>query len=253
MTKKNPLPIPIDTLSREELAKPDTLRRADPDIHRAANYLANDLFRHNPAVQERVWPAATFLFHDFFAPHPFDHHSVVARIRTKDNTHHVVTRKGNVYFCTCTDTDAPVSDHTRLCRHVLAVKIARLARRQPHPLPLVTPTAWFPWLEETSRRFDIVGALDHNGRYHPYHKPCSRTAVPNEVVKMQDGNTYRLIHDGHRFRLVLHTEGDPIQLDALGRALTNMLDADGHIDQSKRVVTDLKEMPLDDFNDFLFG
>ena len=63
----------IPDLTLTQVVKPDNLHQDTHPLYKAAHYLATDLYRHYPGIQQHIWQAANLIATgNLFAPHPFD-------------------------------------------------------------------------------------------------------------------------------------------------------------------------------------
>jgi len=182
---------------------PRLIADTDPPIYKAANYLAADLFRHNPELTNRIWYAAGLIASRATAqPHPWDTPHVVLRV--KDNGRfHPVTRWENNVQCDCIDaTDfAPKVDGIGLCAHLLAYKIHKLSRIEPDPFLLLhRPKDIYASRLRTGARVQVVGILDRRD-FIPLPSRQTRHAYEGEVVWL-DGRFWHLTanHNGQRLK-----------------------------------------------------
>ena len=187
---------PSGANGRQQAAE-SSLLHDDPAAHAAAYYLVHDLLRNYTSLHMRIWKAARIVASGrAFAAHPLrSNMHVTAHMTASDGGFYPVSQfaDGSGYTCDCADiifNRAPRIKNQMLCKHILALKIYRLIER-PLPPFLASPHELHPWMDQTGAEFNVIGAYNRDV-YTAYAEPIRRTAVPGEVVVIDD-RFYRLI------------------------------------------------------------
>lgn len=153
-----------------ELAMIAAIRFNDPEVYALAFYLANDLFRDHPDVNGRLWRAAEIVINgDVKEPYHIDGRSTVSRVRSQNpkphehGKHHRIDRPepNGRYFCSCYDHQdndkCPAIHGQKLCKHILAVKLMKLAERPLIAWPTPQLDERDQWLADFRKRQEESG------------------------------------------------------------------------------------------------
>ncbi len=178
-----------------QAAKERALQLDDADAYAIARYLARDLFRHRPDLQARIWKAGRILADGHVYEAPIMTAAAYAVRSQKDpQRFHLVTHQNAIYDCACPDCSsgsAPESDGQPLCKHILAIKAQKLARRPFAHFPHTSsPRAAAAWLLETGAAKYVVGVFFAN-HIHLYPEPANRPAVSGEII--ESGPAYLVV------------------------------------------------------------
>lgn len=126
----------------QQEAEQAAIKHNDPEIYGLTFYLAHDLFRDYPELNGRLWRAAEIVINgDVRQPYHIDSRATVARVKSQnpkpfeEGKHHTIDRPdpNGRYYCSCYDfTDnekCPDVQGQKLCKHIIAVKLMKLAKR----------------------------------------------------------------------------------------------------------------------------
>ena len=188
----------------KQAAAEAALLHDDPHAHAAAFYLVHDLFRRRHDLHGRIWKAARLVASgQVYATHPLRQNMHTVAHVEGDGRFYPVREFTDTnppgYTCDCHDYinyTAPVVSAQSLCKHIIALKMHRIIER---PLPPFTqsPAKLYPRMEETDKKFHVVGAY-MGQQYVSYYEPVHRPAVADEVVRM-DGGLWRVSGNGRKF------------------------------------------------------
>lgn len=129
----------------QQEAEQAAIQHNDPVIYGLAFYLAHDLFRGYPELNGRLWRAAEIVINgDVREPYHFNESRyTISRVKKTDpapyemtgnhSRHYFINRSDSgLYSCDCYDyinDHAPRIQGQKLCKHILAVKLMKLAER----------------------------------------------------------------------------------------------------------------------------
>lgn len=153
-----------------ELAMIAAIKFNDPTIYGLAFYLAYDLFQGYSDINGRLWRAAEIVINgDAREPYHIDGRSTVSRVRSQnpkpfeEGKHYRIDRPdpNGRYFCSCYDHQdndkCPAVHGQKLCKHILAVKLMKLAERPFIAWPQPQLDERDQWLADFRKRQEESG------------------------------------------------------------------------------------------------
>lgn len=150
-----------------QAAEQAAIKHDDPEIYALAFCLVADLFSDRcQDLHGRIWRgAAIAAAGDVREPYRIDEPATIARVKASSaethhqNRHYIITRHQSRYYCDCTDfanDHAPELNGHKLCKHILAVKLMKLAKR-PFPTWPDTQDERDKWLADHRQRQQANG------------------------------------------------------------------------------------------------
>lgn len=186
-------------------AELEALRIDDEAAYKQAAFLRLHVFTAYPETHRRIWKAGRIAADgQVYKAHPLSQYNGREAYHVGSQSQEIfytVTRDRDTekYACTCPDFNeyhAPTIRGQKLCKHIFSIKIMKAIER-PIPAYLDSPANLYRFLEETPASWEVLGA--YNRRPYLYEEAQQRPAVAGEIVRDEDGQTWRVMHNGQRF------------------------------------------------------